>query len=1156
MMQHDTIEATTFLKRLIYQGCLAILLILVSTNVYGQEIVQYYQPEHYAPLAWFANQADEGVYSKKVNISLHQVTFEEALHRIATAGSLRISYDKNLLPQGSFTLVLQNVSIIEAFQRLLGGTGMEVLGSPGGQVIIKKEHDIPDVDASANDVVVQGTVIDANTGRPMPGVNIAVEGKGRGTSTGTDGEFQMEIANTDTVLSFSYIGYSSRQITVGEQDVIEVAMSSNISNLDEMVVIGYSSVKKSSLTSAISKVENVRLDQIPVIRPETALVGRIAGLHISQTRNRPGDAPDIVIRGPGSISASNTPLIVIDGFAGGSFDDINMNDIESVEVLKDASAAAIYGSRGAGGVIIVTTRKGRSGDPPRFNLNLYYGISNPILHGEDNWILDGDEFFEYTARYNNRDFFYAGGDYTLPLDSPLRPDNFRPGADRQALTSGGHNWEDILFNPSPIQNYNLSVAGGTDNTTYYLSGTLMDEQGTFRSTAYRQYAMRARYNVDVSESTRVGVMLSPQYKRTRLPGGAGIQNLIKFAPFVSPNPRDDGSYYRMPDYVSHVTVSSGPNPKAALDRSHYYNHVYNSIGELFLSKNFRPNLNFRTSIAGKLRFRENERFTESVASSTGMAFSSEFRDRAANLLNENYLTYTDSFRTTHNIEAILGASFQHEGIWSSYMSSVPGTFVNETIRTLNNAVINPGETTSFKTQWGLASFFTRVNYGYDEKYLLSASIRTDGSSRFGPNTRWGSFPALSAAWRVTQEDFMSGIQAINELKLRASYGVTGNFNIGDFAYLGTVGEFPYSPGGKFTIGLAQDAYGNPDLKWEKTYSYGVGLELSVFSHRLNFTLDLYDQTTKDLLYSVNTPAITGFSSALTNVGDINNRGIELEINTTNILTSSFQWSTSFNYSYNRNKVVKLGDDVAQRTNMHPRGMGWILREGEPMFSYYGHRMIGVIQSEEELSQVPVMIGQPVGTVKFEDVNGDGIINDDDRVILGNFMPDFYLGMVNDFRWRNFDLNIVMQASVGGKIYNHENLYYQGATTSALLRPLVEGQWWSPEEPGDGEHPAASLAVLQYVASSDYYLEDATFLAVRSINFGYTLPNSLLSRFNVNNLRIYMSITNPVMLTRSGFHAYNPEGRTAGINNPNSFPGFNDGSEPLNRTIAFGLNMNF
>lgn len=1098
-------------------------------------------------------EAKVGSEYRLVSLDLNDVTLTNALRQLARQGQVGLSFQSEHIPDKKVTFQLNNVPIYEAVNELLEGTNLKAtLPSSRDVLVIQEKENQSSIEAVQQ--TVTGTVTDSETGEPLPGVNVLIQGTSTGMATNADGEYSLNVPGEDATLIFSFVGYETQEVTVGDREVIDVSLVPDLGSLDEVVVVGYGEVKKSSLTASVSKVENDQLDQMPVSRPENALVGRLSGVNISQTRNRPGDSPDITIRGPGSISASNDPLIVIDGFPGGSFDDISMNDVESIEVLKDASSAAIYGSRGAGGVILITTKQGQAEGPPRFSLNTFYGIADPLLHGEDAWIVD--EFYEYTARYVNRDWYYAGGDYTLPLDSEQRDSNYRPGADKEALQSGDYIWEDILFNPAPIQNYSLSVSGGTDRTNYYLSGSYKDEEGTFESTSYKQYAVRGTYDVDINDTFGAGIMLNPQYSHRTLPGGAGIQNMVKFAPFVSPEPREDGTYRRMPDYVSHVTASAAQNPMASLNHSHYFNHVFTNNGEAYLTVNFLDNLELRSSVGAKLRFQQNERFIESRGSGSNQNGGNEFRSRLINLINENVLTYNETFNEVHDFTGMLGASFQHEGYWGNYMAAVSDSYANETIRTLNNAVINPSATYSTKTQWGLASYFSRVNYAYDETYLMSASIRTDGSSRFGPNNRWGYFPSASIAWRVTEEDFMSGLDALNNLKLRASYGVTGNFNIGNFAYLGTIGDYAYSPGGNYAIGQAQNSFGNPDLKWERTYSYDVGVDAGFFNNRLNIVFDYYEKTTKDLLYGVNTPAITGFTSSLTNVGDIKNSGIELEISTVNIRQNEFQWSTSFNYTNNNNKVTNLGGGVTERTVSHSRGMDWILREGEPMFSYYGHKMLGVIESEEELNQVATMPGQPVGTVHMEDLNDDGVINDDDRQILGNFMPDFYMGMVNDVTWRNFDLSIVTQASIGGKKYNLENLYYQGATTSALLRPVVEGQWWSPDEHGNGEHPAASLSVLQYIGSNDYYLEDATFFSVRNINLGYSLPASLLEPFNVSDLRVYMSVSNALMLTKEGFNAYNPEGQTQGISGPNSLPGYNGGSEPLNRTIAFGINMNF
>lgn len=997
--------------------------------------------------------------------------------------------------------------------------------------------------------VVSGTVTD-DEGNVLPGVNVLVKGTTTGTSTDASGDYRLEVGTRD-VLIFSFIGYQSQEIPVEGRGTINVSMSTDARLLDGVVVIGYGSQKKTSVTSSISKVENKLLDQMPATRPEAALVGRMPGVSITNTRNKPGQAPNITIRGPGSISASNDPLIVIDGFPGGSFDNINMNDVESIEVLKDASSAAIYGSRGAGGVIIITTKKGKSGRP-QLNFNAYYGVATPMVHGRDAWVTGGQEFYDYTARYINRDYAWTGGDTSIPLwGDERRPVRYRVNP---AIAEGNYNWEDILLNSAPIQNYNLSVGGTKDNVSYYVSGTLKDEQGTVHTAGYRQYAVRANVKVDVSPVLSVGMMISPNYS-TRRDYAAGLQNLVKMPPFLSPVPREDGTYYKPLDYWG-TTVSAAVNPLATLEGSHLYTNKFNNLGEMFANVNILKGLSFRSSLGINMTYETRDYFTEASASNSNINGGSAADLRDINWINENVLTYDRTFAEAHAFTGILGASYQHHASRDAFLNAVSGSFANEAVTTLNNAIISPSGSRTSKSQWGLGSYFARVNYGYKEKYLASVSLRSDGSSRFGPTNRWGYFPSGSVAWRASEEEFLKSVSAISELKLRASYGVVGNFNIGDFQYLGSVGDAYYSPNDQLTKGQAQSSFGNSDLKWEKTESYDIGIELGLFNNRINLVVDYYDKLTRDLLYNVSIPSISGFTNTIVNVGDISNKGIEVELTTRN-LTGNFKWQTSFNYTRNTNAVESLGGDLDQVINTHSRGMGWILRVGDPMFSYYGYPSAGVLMNAADVASNPIISGQVPGTVKYQDTNGDGTITPDDRVILGSFMPDYYMGLINDFSWKNFDLSVVMQASMGAKMYNLENLYYQGATVSAFLRPVVENQWWSESEPGDGKTPATSLAALQYVGNSDYYLEDASFLAIRNVNLGYNVPSALMSKLRLQSLRVYLSMSNALMLTKKGFNGYNPEGfTTSGIDGIGSRPGHNDGTEPINRTIALGLDLKF
>lgn len=994
-------------------------------------------------------------------------------------------------------------------------------------------------------IEVKGIVTDNATQEPLAGVSVILEASNQSVTTGAEGQFSISAPKGSTLV-FSYVGYVSQRVSVNEA-VLNVAMEEELSELDEVVVVGYGTMRKSSLTSAISKIENEKLDQMPAGRPEAALVGRLAGVSITNSRNTPGTAPTIRIRGAGSISASNNPLVVIDGFPGGSLGNINMNDVESIEVLKDASSAAIYGSRGAGGVIMVTTKRGKSGKPT-LNFNGYAGVANAVMH--DDWIY-GEEFHDYIARYINRDFVWEGGDPSLPLwGDDRRPISYRVNP---VIKESHTNWEDVLLDPAAIQSYSLSVGGGNDNVKYYVSGNLMDEKGVLRNTGYKTYSARANIDIKVNDFISTGFNLSPTYaKRRRSP--VSMEAIVKTAPFVSPEQNADGTYPKPRDYWG-SSVSAQTSPLATLDGTHYYTTTFNSIGEMYVNVNILEGLSLRSTLGANIGYTSGDNFQSGLATSNGMNSGSASDDRGYVIVNENVLNYDKTINEDHYINAILGASFQKSMSRSLTMAAMPGSFNNEIIHTLNNAIINPAATRSSESHWGLASYFSRINYSYQDKYLLSASFRTDGSSRFGPNSRWGFFPSASVAWRMSQEEFLIDNPVISELKLRASYGEVGNFNIGDFQYLGLIGDGYYSPGGELTVGQAQSSLGNGDLKWETTTSYDIGLDLGLFDGRVNLVFDYYDKRTNDLLYNVTTPGISGFTTALVNIGDISNKGFEIELNTRNTV-GEFKWQTAFNFSKNRNEVVDLGG-VDEVINTHTRGMSWLLRVGEPMFSYYGYRQIGVLQNEEDVANSAVMAGSRPGHSKYEDVDGDGEITPNDRVILGNYQPKAYLGMTNDFSWKGLDLSVVLQASLGAKMYNLENLYYEGATVSAMRRSLVENQWWSEEEPGDGMTPATALSALAYVSNSDYYLEDASFLSIRNINLGYTFPNSLTDKMKLSNLRVYLSVNNLLTLTKDSFHGYNPEGFTASENNGiNSMPGFNNGAEPINRTFVLGLNVNF
>lgn len=996
---------------------------------------------------------------------------------------------------------------------------------------------------------VTGTVTDAQTGETLPGVNVVVEGTTTGTATDMNGEFSLEVSGPDVVLIFSSIGYEIQSIAVNGREVVNVSLSPEIGLLDDVIVVGYGTMQKSSVTSSISKVENDLLNQIPTGRAENALAGRLAGLSVVNPRSTPGQSPIIRIRGVGSIDAGNDPLIVIDGYPGGDLGQINMNDVESIEVLKDPSSAAIYGSRGAGGVILVTTRRGAD-TGAQLNYNSYYGFSSPMLH--DDWLL-GEEWYEYLVKYQNREFAWAGGDTSIPMfGDPSRPTNYQVNPLTYELPQT--NWQDEITDNAPIQSHSLSLAGGVNNIRYFVSGNYIEEDGIVRTANYRQFNVRGNLDIEVNDRVNVGLNLNPSFAKRRIAGSA-MHNLVKYPPFVPPSTEGLNYPPRTQSFIP--TGHSGQaSPYVYLDGIRNINEVYRNQGQIFATVEPIDGLMVRSSVGTNISFSSTDYFRGTLNDPGITTYGQDLRSRSINLINENTLNYITTLAGDHEINALVGASFQQNTTTGSQLRSEIDSYNNEIIKTINNAIVNPANSSSSKSEWGMVSYFARMNYAFRDKYLLSAVFRTDGSSRFGANNKWGNFPSLSVAWRISEEEFMREITAINELKLRASYGVTGNNNIGNYTYLGTVGTVLYSPNNSLAQGQVQTSFENPDLTWEQTVGTDLGIDLSLIENRFNVTFDYYDNRTSDLLYRVNTPAHTGFTNTIANVGEVRNYGYELEFLTRNTV-GSFNWRTSFNISRNWNEVLDLGD-VDERVYNHSWGMAWILRVGEPMFSYYGYKIQGIYQTEEEVANSPSLPGAKPGNPIIADRNNDGRIDEGDKEILGNFQPKAIYGFVNDFSWNQFDLSVAVYASVGASMFNAETQYYQGNTMGAMRRSVVENQWWSPEEPGDGKTPAAALSQLtSFNANTDYYIEDASYLSIRNVNLGYTLPSNIVQWLGIRGMRVYTSINNLLMITSSENFSYNPEGFTTGeIGGVNSTPGFNGGAEPVNRVFTLGLNLDF
>lgn len=1094
---------------------------------------------------------------KPVSMQFINTDIKTALTALEAKANVKFVYSSNMVPlKRKVSINVVNKTVAEALDAMFS-PDIVTYKIVRNRILLSVAE--PEKDASverlstdggsfmAVDRTIKGTVLDEK-GEALPGVSVLIKGTQRGMTADADGKFALEVPEEGAVLVFSFVGFISQEVAVGNRSTIDIKLAVDQKSLEELVVIGYGTRKKTSVTSSVTRLENKGLEQVPSGRVENVLAGRLAGVNISNSRNRPGDAPNIRVRGWGSISAGNNPLIVIDGFPGGDLGTINMNDVESVEVLKDASATAIYGSRGASGVILVSTKRGTSGKSS-LNVNSYFGVSKAMIF--DDWLM-GKEWYDYLVKYQNREFVWNGGNPELPMfGDDRRPTTYRVNPLTYQLPQV--NWQNEVMQLAAVQSHNISASGGTEKSKYYVSALYMDEKGTLKTSWYKKIGVRANVDMKINKFMNLGMELSPSYTKQRL-AGSNMLNLVKYPPFVG-NEIVNGKYPRTADYIPYGH-SGQASPYTFLYGTQSFVNNFSNIGRAFLDIKIIDGLTFKTSVGNTINFVAANNFSDGFGDAAVNSNGSLSNSRSINSVNENILNYTKTFNGVHDVGGLLGASYQQTKSSSLSMAAVPNSFNNNKVKTLNNALINPQATTESNSEWGLISYFARANYAYKGKYLVEASFRRDGSSRFGPNNKWGSFPSISGAWRVSEENFLKAIPAISELKLKASYGVTGNFNIGNFQYLGTVSNSVYSPGNSTVNGIVQTTLANSDLSWEKTKGINLGFELSMIQNRFNLTVDFYRNRTTDMLYNVNTPATTGFVSTIANAGEIENKGIDIELNTRNIVQSDFKWSTSFNFSHNKNQVIDLGG-ADQRVNESTWSMAYMLRKGSPMFSYYGYKMVGVFQNAAQITDTPHLAGSKPGNPIMQDTNNDGKITPDDKVILGSFMPKSLIGFTNDFSYKNLDVSIFMQASLGAKMFNVESQSYEGNTLGAMRRSRVENQWWSETDPGDGKTPALALRELfQYNAITDYYLENASFLNVRTLNVGYKLPK-VAARLKMSNLKFYASINNLLVVKSKLNASYNPEGSTLGeVGGMNSTPGINLGSEPLNRTYVIGVNFGF
>lgn len=1090
------------------------------------------------------------LYSQKAEISLNlqNTTLGEALEAVKQQSEYSLWYrseELNLNKRLSAKFESQDINHVLA--ELLKEQGVTYTINDK-HIVIYKKTDTPKSGAvSQQERRITGVVVD-DINEPVIGANVVVKGSTIGSITDIDGNFSLEVP-VNAVLQISYIGYVSTEISVGNQNSLTVVLHEDSKAIEEVVVIGYGSVKKSDLTGAVSSIKTTELQQTPITSIDQGLAGRASGVQVTQTSGMPGAVASIRVRGSSSLQGGNEPLYVIDGFpvySGSGFgttggksqisglSTVNPSDIESIEILKDASATAIYGARAANGVVLITTKSGKKGrDIVTFESS--WGIQSVAKKLE---LMDAQEYMVLVNEaYTN--------DGLNPYYNPTHVAEI-------SKLGKGTDWQDELFRNALSQSYQLTFSGGDEKTSYAISGGYFDQKGIIISSDFKRYSLRLNMDRQISKTFKIGTHMSgshtiSQAAPTDVGGTEGIvTGALKFSPILPVYENEETGVYTQ---VNDPGVLI-PNPIATAREQIYNNAVSRLLGDVYAEWEFLPDLKAKVSLGTDIMYIKANNYTPSnIYQAMGIARAGVGVNRSINWLNENIITWNKTINDNHSLNVLGGFTIQRNNIET--VSAQSQGFVNDVLKyNALGAASTYLQPESSAAQWSLLSYLARVNYSLYNKYLFSLNARIDGSSRFGDNNKYGFFPSGSFAWRLSEEQFMESVRSVvSNLKLRASYGFTGNTEIGVYESLATLGNNSWTIGNNLVSGFYPNRIPNPDLKWEKTGQFDVGLDAGFFDNRFRLTADYYRKKTTDLLYNVAIPSASGHSSMLKNIGSVENKGFELSLESDN-LTGPFSWTTAFNIAFNRNKILELGGEAYKEIDSNDGHLktGAIRRliVGKPIGVFYGYKFDGIFQNEEECSvqtSSPSPIG--VGLRRYKDLNGDGKVDaNSDREILGDANPKFFGGLTNTFSYKGVELNVFLQYSYGNKIYNYNAMELLAPTGGQnVYKDLVNR--WTPENPSNF-YPKASTN--RNLVVSDLFVEDGSYLKLKTLSLSYSFPN--LKFKHIGGLRVY--VTGQNLLTWTNYKGYDPEVSYRGASTLEAGEDF--GGYPQSRTYMFGVKL--
>ncbi|GAB3985598.1 TonB-dependent receptor [Spirosoma daeguense] len=1088
---------------------------------------------------------------QRVSVRLDNNTVRQALQTLEKTAGIKFVYSRQIVQiDRKISLAATDEKLANVLDRLLKPlqlryvvTGSQIAIVPGS--VPEPANSSPESSAIAPvefaDRTITGTV-KSETGEGMPGVSVVVKTTSRGTTTDADGNFKLIVpegiaSDAAFTLVFSFVGYAKQEVAVGNRTVLDVQLVPDQSSLAEVVVVGYGTQQKEDITGAIATVPAKELKDPPVGQVAQMLQGKMVGVRIDQVTGRPGEGMNIKVRGSVSITAGANPLYVVDGMPiTGDINTINPAEIESISVLKDAAASSLYGSRAGNGVVLITTKSAKAGKT-QIDFNAYYGFQQ-IPDARKLKMMNAEEYAQFQkeiAELNGR-----------PVNAVFQ---------NPAQYAGkGTDWYDVVTRTGAVQSYNLTLSSGSKNFLTTVTGGYFKEDGVVRGTGFERLSLRVNTVFTPTDRIRVGFNVAPNYAVNRnFPTDGnpyGSENIVSSAlstsPLASPYNADGSLTLTASDPASF----GNPNWLRVAEEKVYQNKTLGLLSNAYVEYEIIKGVKAKTTANVQLG---NNNIFQFNPSTIGVLFTpppripsgSENTTRSYNWVNENSLTYQTEVNG-HAIDALVDFTAQRSRSDNTLVSAT--NYPDDKIQAVSAA--GRVVVTNNVQEWALLSLLGRLNYSYKNKYLLTASIRRDGSSRFGPNNRWGNFPSASVGWIISKENFFR-VTPISFMKLRASYGLTGNFEIGNYTFRTTVGPTYYPFANALFQGRAANNLGDNNLGWEQKKQFNIGADVYLLNDRIQLTYNYYRTISSNLLYNVSVPVSSGFSSIQTNIGELKFWGHEIGINTVNIRKNRFSWNTTLNLSFDRNRVEKLSSVTALYHGMTSYGFtSHISQVGSPVGLFWGAVWDGVYRNQQDFDNSPKYSDSQVGTIKFRDLNGDGKVTfPEDYTTTGTPWPKFIFGLTNQLNYRNIDFGLTITGSYGNQILAHYENWLTNLDGPFNVLQEVKNRWKSPSDPGDGKYGSVQQGTtyLERDRWSTRYLKDGSFLSFKNITVGYTLPLNVKA---IRSLRVYSSIQNAWVITK---YPGNPEVSTRNSSSGSS-PGVDENSYPVPRTISFGVNI--